>query len=99
MAAIASQSSRVSALPHGLCGELMMSSLLRSVISPSSSSVSMRKPLRSRSGPGIGIEHLVALVSQGEDAEEHYRLGARRDDDAVRGPPHPAGALEEGGHG
>ena len=54
MAAIASQSCRVSALPHGLCGELMMSSLLRSVISRSSSSVSMRKPLRSRSGTGTG---------------------------------------------
>ena len=54
MAAISSQSWRVSALPHGLCGELMMSSLLRSVISRSSSSVSMRKPLRSRNGTGTG---------------------------------------------
>ena len=54
ISAIASQSSRVSALPHGLCGELMMSSLDRSVTSRASSPVSMRKPLRSRSGTGTG---------------------------------------------
>ena len=54
ISAIASQSSRVSALPHGLCGELMMSSLDRSVTSRASSSVSMRKPLPSRSGTGTG---------------------------------------------
>ena len=42
ISAIASQSSRVSELPHGLCGELMMSSFERSVTSASSSPVSMR---------------------------------------------------------
>ena len=62
MVAIASQSSRVSALPHGLCGELMMSSLLRSVISCSSSSVSMRKPLRSRSGTGTGTAPVNEVI-------------------------------------
>jgi len=52
MSAIASQSARLSELPHGLCGELMISSFERSVTSRSSSSVSMRNPLRSRSGMG-----------------------------------------------
>ena len=62
IAAIASQSSRVSALPHGLCGELMMSSRLRSVISRSSSPVSMRKPLRSRSGTGTGTAPVNEVI-------------------------------------
>ncbi len=52
--AIASQSAVVSADPHGLCGELMISSFERGVISAASSSTSMRNPLASRSGTGTG---------------------------------------------
>ena len=45
-----------------LCGELMISSLVRSVISRSSSSVSMRKPFRSRSGTGTGTAPANAVI-------------------------------------
>ncbi len=62
MSAIASQSARVSELPHGLCGELMMSSFERSVTRRSSSSVSMRNPLPSRSGMGTGTAPANAVI-------------------------------------
>ena len=47
----------------------------------------------------VRVEDLVALVGQGEDGEEHDRLGARGDHHAVGRGAQPAGALEEGGHG
>ena len=62
MSAIASQSARVSALPHGLCGELMISSFERSVTSRSSSPVSMRNSLRSRSGIGTPVAPANAVI-------------------------------------
>ena len=52
---MAAQSSRVSADPQGLCGELMISSLDRGVISEASSSTSILKPFPSRSGTGTGV--------------------------------------------
>jgi hypothetical protein len=54
ISAIASQSPRVSDDPHGLCGELMISSFERSVTSRASSAVSIRNSLPSRSGIGTG---------------------------------------------
>src|SRR6202050_2399807 len=62
MSAIAAQSCWVSALPQGLCGELMMSSFDRSVTSDSSSSVSMRNSLPSRSGTGTPVAPENAVI-------------------------------------
>ena len=62
MSAIASQSSRVSDEPHGLCGELMISSFVRSVTSRASSSVSMRNSLSSRSGIGTPVAPANAVI-------------------------------------
>ena len=85
ISAIASQSSRVSELPHGLCGELMISSFERSVISRSSSSVSMRNSLLSRSGTGTGNragERGDRLVHReaGVRVQHLVALGAQRHD-------------------
>src|ERR1700685_2735782 len=61
-AAIAAQSSTVSAEPHGLCGELMISSFDAGVISRASSSTSMRHQLACRSGTGTGVAPANAVI-------------------------------------
>src|SRR5215211_2577535 len=97
-AAIASTSSWVRPLPQGLWGEFRITSRVRSVTSEASSAGSIRNRLASRSGtgpgeggdrlvhrePGVGVEDLVAGLAQGQDGEEHDRLGPRGDHHPVR---------------
>ena len=60
--AIASTSSVVRPLPHGLWGELRITSRVRSVTSEASSAGSMRKALASRSGTGTGRAPAKAAI-------------------------------------
>jgi len=49
--------------------------------------------------PGLGIDDLVALLAEGEDPEEHDRLGSRGDDDPVGRVVWPPCPLEVVAHG
>ncbi len=62
IAARASTSSRVSALPQGLCGELITSSFVRSVTSEATSFGSIRNWFSSRSGTATGVASAKAVI-------------------------------------